>query len=72
MHEKSCKGLRDTDQQFKSKVSWTLPEPAIFVTDPMSKTEVKSTKYFPHLRLRKFAVVIDPPSEFYSRAVNQN
>jgi hypothetical protein len=40
------------------------PEPTIFVSDPISQTEVENTKDTPKTRLTEFAIVIDPPSDF--------
>ena len=64
MQKKSGESLRDINQPFECKISWSLPEPTKFVTNPVSKTEVKSTKHMPHFRLTEFAIVIDPPPDF--------
>ena len=62
MHEKTGKGLRHFHQPVVSIGPGSLPKPAIPVTNPMSKTEVKTTKQVSHFGFPELTKVVNPAS----------
>ena len=62
MHKETGKGLRHIHQPVISKGPRPLPKPTIPVTNPMSKTEVKTTKQISHFGLPELTKVINPTS----------
>lgn len=62
MHKKTGIGFRHIHQPVISIGPRPLPKPTIPVTDPMSKTEVKTAKQIPHFGFPEPTIVINPAS----------
>ena len=62
MHKETGKGLRHIHQPVIRIGPRPLPKPTIPVTNPMSKTEVKTAKHIPHFRFPELTKVVNPAS----------
>jgi hypothetical protein len=62
MHKETRKGFRHIHQPIISIGSWPLPKPTIPVSNPMSKTEVKTAKHIPHFSFPELTKVVNPSS----------
>ena len=62
MHKETGKGLRHIHQPVISIGPWPLPKPTIPITNPMSKTEVKTAEQIPHFGFPELTKVINPAS----------
>jgi hypothetical protein len=75
MHKETGKGFRHIHQPVVSIGSGPLPKPTIPVTNPMSKTEVKTTKQISHFGFPELTKVINPASDLcfqdFSNLINR-
>ena len=62
MHKETGKGFRHIHQPVVSIGPGPLPKPSIPVTNPMSKTEVKTTKHIPQFSFPELTIVVNPTS----------
>ena len=62
MHKETGKGYRHIHQPVVSIRPGSLPKPAVPVTNPMSKTEVKTTKQISHFGFPELTKVVNPAS----------